>query len=337
MLNISLVSSQPNTNQIKTKFEKLKSKNTLNDEYLIDTGDVLSIKIEDAQELSNSYEVLNDGTINIPLVGKINLRGLSLQNTEEVIKKHLSKQLIYPIVYVRIAKTRPIKYIVIGEVNNPGLYTSKSEETDYYPTIVDGIRNAGGITNKSNLAKVKLKRKLAGNNSEYKKTDLDLIDLIFKGNHSQNPYLFDGDIIEINKIKQSNIVENEFNVALNNLSPQEIEINIIGAVNNPGRMTAKSPITLNQAILNAGGPISWKSNKGNVQILRVNRNGSVSLKKFRINLKNDISDNNPILVNNDIIRVRKSTLGNVTDGLSAVSQPFRDILSFYSIFKIIED
>ena len=342
ILNTNLLLSQSNINPEEGENVVINNDNLnedkLNDEYLIDTGDILEIIVDDVEELSNTYQVLNDGTINLPLVGKIYLRDLSLKQTEERIKKHLSKQLIYPIIFLSIVKSRPIKYTVIGEVNNPGLYTSRTKETDPFPTIVDGIRNAGGVTEDGNLTGVKLIRKLPGKDSGYKKANLNLIDLITKGNHSQNPYLFDGDTIKILKVKDSDKVDNKFIVASNNLSPQEINITVIGAVYNPGKMTVKSPITLNEAVLKAGGPKNWKSNKGNVQLLRLNSNGSASLKKFKINLNNDYSNNkNPILANNDTIKVNKSALGNVSEGLRAIGEPFRDILSIYSIFKIIED
>lgn len=343
ILNTNLLLSQSNINpeegeNVVINNDDNLNEDKLNDEYLIDTGDILEIIVDDVEELSNTYQVLNDGTINLPLVGKIYLRDLSLKQTEERIKKHLSKQLIYPIIFLSIVKSRPIKYTVIGEVNNPGLYTSRTKETDPFPTIVDGIRNAGGVTEDGNLTGVKLIRKLPGKDSGYKKANLNLIDLITKGNHSQNPYLFDGDTIKILKVKDSDKVDNKFIVASNNLSPQEIKITVIGAVYNPGKMTVKSPITLNEAVLKAGGPKNWKSNKGNVQLLRLNSNGSASLKKFKINLNNDYSNNkNPILANNDTIKVNKSALGNVSEGLRAIGEPFRDILSIYSIFKIIED
>ena len=48
--------------------------------------------------------------------------------------------------------------------------------------------------------------------------------------------------------------------------------------------------TLSQAIYAAGGPKDWKSNKGNVELIRINRNGSAILKKYRINLRENVND-----------------------------------------------
>ena len=51
-------------------------------------------------------------------------------------------------------------------------------------------------------------------------------------------------------------------------------VNIIGEVNEPGRKVLNSNTSLIHAILQAGGPINWRSNKGNVRLLRVNNDGS---------------------------------------------------------------
>ena len=54
------------------------------------------------------------------------------------------------------------------------------------PTIVDAISRAGGITPNSNLNSVSVKRRLSGKETTYKNIDINLIDLLMKGDQSQN-------------------------------------------------------------------------------------------------------------------------------------------------------
>ena len=95
--------------------------------------------------------------------------------------------------------------------------------------------------------------------------------LIFEGDLDQNIYLFDGDVIKLSKapINSSKII----NIAEANLSPQTINVTVVGQVNSPGNIKLKANTPLVQAIFSAGGPIDWKANKGNVKLIRINKMG----------------------------------------------------------------
>ena len=96
---------------------------------------------------------------------------------------------------------------ILGEINNPGLYnlTNKeglniSKEKFSLPTLIDGIRIAGGITNDSNIKNIALLRLLPGEDKNYKETTIDLSRLFLNGDQINNPYLFDGDVIKISAV-----------------------------------------------------------------------------------------------------------------------------------------
>ena len=95
---------------------------------------------------------------------------------------------------------------------------------------------------------------------------------------------------------------------------------------------------MNQAILLAGGPIAWKSKKNNVELVRVNRNGTISKKKFKLDFSENVSnENNPPLSNNDIIRVKSSFINNVGEGLATITKPFSNMVTAVTLYKLIED
>ena len=141
------------------------------------------------------------------------------------------------------------------------------------PTVIDAIQKAGGLTKQANITEVVLKRKLPGNENKYKFANLNLYSLIFDGNQINNPYLFDGDIIRIKKAAKD--TEKILEVANANLSTQNIRVNVIGEVYNPGILNLPSNSLLSQGVIAAGGPINSRSKISNIVLYRVNRNGKV--------------------------------------------------------------
>ena len=121
------------------------------------------------------------------------------------------------------------------------------------------------------------------------------------------------------------------------LSPKNITVNFLGEIENPGTLKLDSNTTLIDGILAAGGPKNWRSNYGNVEILRINRNGSAFRKRYRIDLSQNYSEkNNPILNNGDSIWVRRNNFAKATATLSAVSSPLRDLVNIWTLFKLID-
>ena len=66
------------------------------DVYIIGPGDVLDLKLFDAPELSGPLEVLNDGSVALPLVGSVVLSGLTLQQASSWARQLLADQLLRP-------------------------------------------------------------------------------------------------------------------------------------------------------------------------------------------------------------------------------------------------
>ncbi len=326
-----------------------KSDNELQkDLYILGPGDFVTISSLSIESINNEYEIFNDGSISIPLVGNIYISGLSFDQANKVIEKELSKQLINPIVTLGLSIPRPINVSIIGEIESPGVYTLSSrlqqesnvtgtnEQLIGFPKLINAIQLAGGITQKANIKKVILKRKLPGQNDDYKVAEIDLFELIINGDQSQNPFLFDGDVIKFNAVE--NNIKDLPTLSYFNVSPKEITVNIMGEVNNPGEFNLKSNTPLSQAIIAAGGPINWRANSGNVDLVRVNRDGSVTKKKYRINLNQDLSDEkNPPLRNNDSILVRRTNFARSTDAIKSVSDPFTGLVTIWTLFKLMGD
>ncbi|QNI83344.1 polysaccharide biosynthesis/export protein [Synechococcus sp. RS9907] len=316
------------------------------DAYIIGPGDVLDLKLFDAKELSGSLEVLNDGSVPLPLVGSVRLSGLTLQQATQWVQQLLSEELLRPDLQLRVVKPRPIRVALVGQVERPGIYSLTTSEASTaegvvntisgLPTVVDAIQKAGGITQNANLRGVVLQRRLPGTESElsHKQTELDLLDLVLDGNQSQNPFLFDGDTIRISKAEET--PEEAMELAAVNLSPQVISVNVIGEVLKPGSVQLQANTPLVQAVLAAGGPKNWRASTGNVELVRINRNGSATLKKFRIDLEEGASnEKNPPLRDGDSVKVNRSTLARASDAINAVSQPLGGLVQIWTLFRLI--
>ena len=89
--------------------------------------------------------------------------------------------------------------------------------------------------------------------------------------------------------------------------------------------------------MQAGGPIKWKSNTGNVELIRINQNGSAFRKRFRIDLTQKMSrENNPILKDGDLIKVNPNLIQNITSGLGAVTDPLSGIINTIAVIKLLD-
>ena len=316
------------------------------DPYILGPGDELKIEVLDSEVSSGKYTILNDGTINIPLAGDVMLKGITLKDANNEIKNKLKKQLIEPEVSIQIIKPRPMTIFVLGEVDRPGIYTldiaginsgidSSNSNISGMPTLIKAIQKAGGITQSANLKEVELTRLLPGNKNEYKTSKINLIALIFNGVMSNNPYLFDGDIIKLKKSNEEPSKRIE-TITYNNLTPNSIQISVIGEVVKPGRLIVKSDTPLLQSILEAGGPINSRSSKSTVDLFRVNRDGTASHNKFKLDFKSGISPNNPLLKNGDVVRVRRNLITSASDSLETISRPLSSVVTVYSLFKILD-
>lgn len=88
------------------------------------------------------YVVDNSGFINFPVVGKIHVEGLSVHETEDLIKSKIQPYLARtenPIVTVRMASYR---ITVIGEVNKPGVIPVTTERM----SILEALAQAGDLS-----------------------------------------------------------------------------------------------------------------------------------------------------------------------------------------------
>ena len=324
-----------------------------NSEYILGPGDRLFLRYFGEKEFSGEVDILNDGTISIPIIGDTNITGLTKKMAEEKIEFLLSPHLIQKDVQIIIKKTRNLKIAILGEVINPGIYSMSNEEISFtsdpkelstnpvrikgLPTLVDAIQKSGGITNKADIARINIKRKnpIKKDIETFSNAQLNLFKLLEEGDFAQNPFLFDGDIITISQSKDGKTQNLEL---FGNLSPAVMSVFVVGEVNNPGLIRVNANLPLSKVLMAAGGPKSLRANKTNIKIMRGSSQNSFSVKNYKFNLKNNlVNSKNPIINNGDVIFVGSSAIAKAGDAMTAVAKPFLGIVQILSFIKLVND
>ena len=111
--------SFPNNKNNQIEIEYLESRNELED-YIIDTGDSISLEFSPADELSGVFSVNEEGELLLPRLDETYVRGLSTAELKNLLDKRYSEFLIDPDIKVRIAVFKSIRVLARGELRNPG-------------------------------------------------------------------------------------------------------------------------------------------------------------------------------------------------------------------------
>jgi polysaccharide export outer membrane protein len=99
----------------------------------------------------NGYRVAQDSTVTLPVLGKINFGGLSLEEATERLRIRAEEFLREPTVDVKFLNYR---VNLSGEIRTPGVYYNYEGSLNIY----DAIGMANGITDFANLRNVVIKR-----------------------------------------------------------------------------------------------------------------------------------------------------------------------------------
>ena len=304
--------------------------------YILGPGDQVQLTLLDpgVQNLNGTLEILNDGTASLAMLGSVALEGLTVDQATAWLQSLYNQYLLRPALNLRVVSPRPVQVSVVGEVENPGLYSLSSNSG--LPTLVAAVQKAGGLTLNADLTNVQLQRRLPGDMRQLRETDINLKTLLQLGDKSQNPFLFDGDTILVGRA--ATLDREVMELAASNLSPQSITVNMVGEVVSPGQIQLEANTPLMKAILAAGGPETWRAKQSNIELVRINRNGTATRQLFRLNYSEGVNPvSNPPLRNGDTVIVNRSNYAVVTDALDAVTQPLSSLVNAWGLVNIIQN
>jgi polysaccharide export outer membrane protein len=90
--------------------------------YPIGNGDVLDVSVFGFGNLSANTAVAPDGSVILPLVGRVSVGGLPIEDVQSTITRRYAQFIRGPQVLVSLKNFSTNKVSVIGEVNKPGTY-----------------------------------------------------------------------------------------------------------------------------------------------------------------------------------------------------------------------
>lgn len=255
-------------------------------DYTLGSGDRLRLDVFQAKDYSGEYTVLVDGSLSLPLVGKIEVEGMTLSQVTELLTQRYALYIKRPVVTVSLIAPRPLKIAISGEVNRPGSYNLPLNDVQKFPTLTDMIQKAGGITTTADVREVKIRRSLRG---VERLLTVNLWDLLQAGNLKQDITLRDGDTIfiptkeEIDPAEIRQLADANFGIQ----TDRTVAVAVVGEVYRPGSYkvspqeanaseengnSQSQPPRLTQAIVLAGG-IKPLANIREVEVRRFTRDG----------------------------------------------------------------
>lgn len=166
--------------------------------FRLGSGDEIKVSVWRHESLDKTFVVPPGGWVSFPLVGDVQVIGLTSIELRDRIRTGIEKYFSDPQVTVEIVAFRSKRVYVLGEINRPGvLYLSSPL------SVVEAISLAGGFTFDATEKTVLLIREKEENVQEV--YSLDLKAAISQGKAEANPLLEPGDIVYVPTILIANV------------------------------------------------------------------------------------------------------------------------------------
>jgi len=160
-------------------------------DYRVGPNDLIDIEVLDLDNLKRTVRVNAAGAISLPLVGAIQVGGLTSQELEErIAAKYREKYLQNPQVSVFIKEFTTERITVEGAVNKPGIYPLTGQIT-----LLRALALAGGFGPIANAGEVMLFRNTENGRREVAVFDVDAI----RAGRSDDPTIKGDDLIVVQR------------------------------------------------------------------------------------------------------------------------------------------
>lgn len=118
-------------------------------EYRLQVGDQIRFLVWGESGLGTTTQVLTDGSVSFPLVGRLLVVGMTLGEVEDECRVKLAKYLIGPIVNVVVTTPHVPRVKVLGRVASPGKFVIQPDDT-----LIDAIAYAGGFDERCDIKRI---------------------------------------------------------------------------------------------------------------------------------------------------------------------------------------
>jgi len=245
-------------------------------DYPIGPGDVIEINVAGMEEIKNiSERVTGEGTISLPFVGVIDVKGMTDKSLREEIRRRLEQNYMRnPQISLFVREFRSRQVAVIGAVQKPGLYNLASSAD----TVMSMISQAGGM--RTDAAEHILF--LPAEPAEPEKAK-EIIDSLPVKLMNQNPSPLILKNVEPIVINLDSVNRRGNQMYLNMpavpgdivMVPGGGEVLVQGWVEKPGAYKITSGLTI-LGVMAAAGGTSYPADTGSVELIRTNPQGHKS-------------------------------------------------------------
>jgi polysaccharide export outer membrane protein len=237
-------------------------------EVVLGPGDVVKASVYGSPDLAVETRVSEGGSLTFPLLGEVQVGGLTTQQAEKKIGGLLEKggYLKKAQVNLLITTLASQQVSVLGQVNRPGRYPVEGKRK-----VLDLLAIAGGV-NAEGSDMVSLVRTRNGSTT---RETIDIVDMVRKGELNRDYEVAGGDIIFVERAPRAYIT---------------------GEVQRPGPFRIERAMTVQQA-LSAGGGLTPRGTQRGVRITRKDAGGMTKT----MEVKND-----DLVQMDDVITVKES-------------------------------
>ena len=164
-----------------------------NGQFFLGPEDRITLDVWQHTDLSRTYKVRNDGSVILPLVGKLHVGGETREQFEDQVTEAYGEYLVSPVLYVDVEFSPERKVTVLGEVNRTTVVTLLSPRT----TVLDVIAQAGGIGEDGDRTGVLIARRVNGAMT-VRHYDLEALFMPSDPNlRTDIPYVQSGDVVYV--------------------------------------------------------------------------------------------------------------------------------------------
>lgn len=159
-------------------------------DYVLQPSDLIRVLIFQEPDLLREVRITQEYTINLPMIGTIDLRGRTVRQAEEIIRSLYDRDyLVNPQVNLTVLEYSQRTVQVVGAVNSPGAVVFPPEQK---MGLVEAIARAGGQSRIADLKRVQLTRTSAEGKTET--FTINVVDLM-KGASGEQWLLLKGDVV----------------------------------------------------------------------------------------------------------------------------------------------
>jgi len=213
-------------------------------DYRLGAGDQIRVHVFQNPELSLEARVNESGTVNYPLVGQLQLGGLTVTEAEQRIAKALQQGNILkaPQVTINVTTVRGSQVAVLGEVQKPGRFPLETTNV----RVSEMLAAAGGVTQNGDERVVVTGTR----NGQAFRKEVD-IRALFAGQSTDDVTLQPGDTLFVAKAPT---------------------FYLSGEAQRPGNYRVERGMTVQQAVA-AGGGITNRGSMNRIRITRTQPDG----------------------------------------------------------------